>query len=170
MDKLLVTERLYLRHLTSADAFRIYAYRNHPKCSLYQHGQARTLKEIETFIRTFQKSEFMSLEREQHYAICSQDQTLVGEIAYFYTEADQCITLGITIAEDCHRQGYAYEILKAIIASIQLQYPHLDIVALIDKDNQPSIRLFEKLGFYQEAYAQSRHSYIYVIDGNKAPV
>ena len=47
---------------------------------------------------------------------------------------------------------------------VQEKYPKLDIVALIDRENGPSIALFEKLGFYRECYAESIASYVYVID------
>lgn len=38
----------------------------------------------------------------------------------------------------------------------------MDIVALIDRENEPSLSLFEKLGFFRECYAESISSYVCV--------
>ena len=55
--------------------------------------------------------------------------------------------------------------LTEVIRQIQLRYPGMDIVGLIEKENVKSIGLFEKLGFVQECYAESMGSYVYVIYG-----
>ena len=104
------------------------------------------------------------MEEEQHYAVCGE-QGIVGDLSYFYTKEDNCVTLGITIAPAWQRRGYALEILAAVIAAVQERDPKLDIVALIDRDNAPSIALFESLGFAQECYAEKIASYVYVIYG-----
>ena len=161
---LLKTPRLYLRNLCAEDVETIHAYRNDPACYRYQRWEDTSLSSIRSFVEDFEKDVFLSKKEEQHYAICI-GSALAGDLSWFYTEADNCITLGITIAPEYQRRGIAREILDAVIRAIQTNYPMLDIVALIDKENTPSIALFEKLGFYRECYAESIASYVYVIDG-----
>lgn len=165
MGKILQTHRLFLRNLLPQDEPGIHRYRNDPRCFAYQRWEDTSREAVRRFLREFSGSCFLSGQEEQHYAICTQDGTLAGDLSYFYTEEDRCVTLGITIAPEHQRRGYAFEILHGVIAAVQARHPALDIVALIDKENAPSIALFEKLGFCRECYAESIASYVYVING-----
>ena len=159
----LETERLILRNLELPDAESISGYRNDEACRQYQRWEAFTLSDVEAFIEKFQNDVFLSDKKEQHFGIAQRDSLeLIGELAYFYKAGD-CITLGITVAPRFQRNGYACEMLREVIRSVREKYPALDIVALIDKDNQQSLRLFEKLGFRQECYADSIASFVYVL-------
>lgn len=167
MEIILETRRLFLRNLALEDVTAIYAYRNDASCYRYQRWEDTSLEGVTQFVRDYAGSVFLSRQEEQHYAICRTEGSMVGDLSCFYTEADRCVTLGITIAPEYHRRGYAHEILDAVVKKVQVRHPDLDIVALIDKENAPSIALFEKLGFYRECYAESIGSYVYVIDGKK---
>lgn len=161
----LQTQRLYLRNLHPGDLDGVYAWRNDPSCAKFQRWEDTSREAITHYIGRFRSCRFLTEAEEQHYAVCLQDGTLTGELSCFYTESDRCITLGITVAPAYQRTGIAREILRAVIAAIQKKHPHLDIAALIDPENERSIRLFEALGFYRECYAESIRSCVYVIDG-----
>lgn len=162
----LKTERLLLRNLKEADADAIYAWRKDPQCREFQRWEDTSREAVAAYVSRVGENVFLSEQEEQHYAICAGEQ-LVGDLSYFYTEEDACITLGITIAPRFQRKGYARELLRAVIGAIQSRHPRLDIVALINKENRASIALFESLDFYRECYAESIASYVYVIDGRK---
>ena len=164
---LLKTNRTHLRNLRSEDAAVLHRYRNNPVCARYQRWEDTSLSYLQQFVEQFSDCRFLSKEEEQHYAICLLSGETIGDLSYFYNEQDLCITLGITIAPEYHRQGIAREILTEVIHAIQNQHLHMDIVALIDPDNVSSIDLFEKLGFYRECYAASIHSFVYVLDGKR---
>lgn len=166
MDVFLKTERLFLRNLRGSDADAVYAYRNDRRCREFQRWEDTSREAVSAFVSAFGGDEFLSDKEEQHYAVCAGER-LVGDISYFYTAEDRCITLGVTIAPEYQRKGYALEMLQAVIRAVQSRHPRLDIVALIDKKNAPSIALFEKLGFYRECYAESIASCVYVIDGKE---
>lgn len=166
MENFLCTERLYLRNLREEDAEVLFACRNDPDCARFQRWEDTSMTAIRSFIDRFRESKFLSEQPEQHYAICSGGG-MVGDMSYFYTERDSCVTLGITVIPERQGQGIAREILGAVISEIQNRHPKLDIVVLIDPENGASIALFEKLGFYRECYADSIRSYVYVIDGKR---
>lgn len=88
---------------------------------------------------------------------------MVGDLSWFYNPSDRCITLGYTIARPYQRKGYAFEILSALIRRAREAFPALDLVALVEPENIPSIRLLEKLGFQQECWAEKIYSFIYSI-------
>lgn len=165
MKKFLETRRLFLRNLRPEDGAQIHGYRNDPGCFRYQRWEDTSAEAVQAFVREYAACEFLSKQEEQHYAVCAGEK-LVGDLSYFYTEEDRCVTLGITVSPDHQRKGYAREILAAVISAVRETYPQLEIVALIDKENAPSIALFEGLGFYRECYAERIQSYVYVIYAN----
>lgn len=160
---LLKTERMTLRNFREADAERVTAWRNDPRCSRYQRWEHTSLAAARRQLEESGKDVFLSKKEEQHYALCMGD-SLAGELAYFYTEKDHCVTLGITIAPEFQRRGCGYEILQAVVRAIRETLPELDIVALIERENRASIALLEKLVFFRECCAQSIASYVYVLN------
>lgn len=162
----LETERLVLGNLCAEDASAVFAYRNDPECRKYQRWEDTSMEAVLGLIAGAERDVFLSDREEQHYAI-RDGKDLVGDLSYFYTAEDRCVTLGITIAPQHQRRGYAFEMLREVVKAVQEQHPGLDIVALIDKENAPSVALFEKLGFYRECYAEKIQSLVYVIDGIK---
>lgn len=162
MPPILTTQRLFLRNLRPEDAPVMFAYRNDKRCYEFQRWENTSLNAIQTLIEQHRQDAFLSRKPEQHYAVCTREGSLVGDMAYFHTEKDNCVTLGITIAPAYQRRGYACEILSAVIAAVQARHPAMDIVALIDRENEPSLSLFEKLGFFRECYAESISSYVCV--------
>lgn len=94
---------------------------------------------------------------------------MIGDVTVFADPDDPCYTLGITLSYRHQRQGYGYEALKALINRLHMEQPRWDTVALIDRDNAASIRLFQKLGFEETGYAASLHSYCYTLPGKVEP-
>ena len=166
---MLQISRLHLRNLCSTDINIMHAYRNDSRCNMYQRYEDTGTAYLQMFIQSYAHSTFLSKEEEQHYAIVHNTTSeMIGDLSVFFTERDRCFTLGITIAPLFQRQGYAYELLKEVVKQIQIRYPSVDIVALVEKENQQSIALFQKLNFIEECYAESIQSYVFVIYGKTA--
>jgi RimJ/RimL family protein N-acetyltransferase len=163
------TKRLLLRNFENADAEILFRYRNDTRCNLYQRYEDTSVEYLREFVRRYAHSCFLSKEEEQHYAIVRRaDRETVGDLSVFYSERDDCFTLGITVAPQFQRQGYALEMLNEVIARLQKEYPSSDMVALIEKNNAPSIGLFQKLGFAEECYAESIQSYVFTRSGKRS--
>lgn len=161
---MLQTEHLFLRNLRPSDADTMFGYRNASECRQYQRYGDTGKEALEKFVQVYSQCIFLSQEPEQHYAILrSADCKMIGDLSIFFTQKDACFTLGITIAPLFQKQGYAYELLKEVTAQLRHSAPTMDIVALIEKENLPSLALFQKLGFVEECYAESIQSYVYVI-------
>lgn len=82
----------------------------------------------------------------QFAIIRKADQTLLGDV-YIKKEEDT-FWIGYTISPAFKRQGYAYEITRALIQWIQRQ-GEFKIMAGAAPENIASIQLLEKLGFAQ---------------------
>ena len=163
---MLQTARLHLRNFCIDDVDILFDYRNDIRCNSFQRYENTDRAYLERFVCDYSDCSFLSKEEEQHFAIvCNADYAMVGDLSVFFSEDDNCFTIGITIAPLFQRQGYAFELLHEVIARMQKQYPSIDIVALIDKENMRSISLFKKLGFTEECYADSIQSYVFTIFG-----
>lgn len=163
---MLQTQRLSLRNLCADDADTLFVYRNDERCNRYQRYDDTSIAYLQRFVQTYACSHFPSREQEQHYAIVQRETgNMVGDLTVFFTEKDRCFTLGIAIAPEYQRQGYAFELLNAAVAALRKQEATIDIVALIEKENAGSIALFRKLRFIEECYAESIQSYVYVLYG-----
>ena len=163
---MLRTTRLHLRNFCHTDVDILFDYRNDSRCNLYQRYEDTSKAYLQKFVQDYSHSAFLSKEKEQHYAIvCNTHCEMIGDISVFFSEEDNCFTLGITIAPLFQKQGYAYELLNELIVQMQNKYPSVDIVALIEKDNIRSISLFKKLNFIEECYADSIQSYVFAIHG-----
>ncbi len=157
------TPRLSLRNFQANDLEPLYEYRNHPDCYRFQRWEDSSREFLAGYIQSYQADQFPPRGAEQHYAIADRENRLVGDVSCFVKPEDGCLTLGITLSHRRHRRGYAREILTALIPLLRETHPQLDLVALIDPENIASISLFEQLGFQRECYAESIHSYVYVI-------
>ena len=164
---MLKTKRLYLRNLCVADVDFMFAYRNDSSCAQYQRYEDTSREYLQEFVERFLHCAFLTKQQEQHYAIaCVESKEMIGDLSIFFSEEDDCFTLGITIAPRFQRRGYAYELLGEVIAELKSYYPSVDIVALIERENAKSLGLFKKLGFSEESYAESLESYVFTIYGD----
>lgn len=164
---MLQTQRMHLRNLYVGDVDTLYAYRNDERCNRYQRYDDTSMEFLRNLVQKHANSCFPSRKKEQHYAIVLKEGNMIGDLTVFFTEKDSCFTVGITIAPQYQRQGYAFELLEAAVAALQEQEPSMDIVALIEKENVGSIALFRKLHFAEECYAESIHSFVYVLYGTR---
>ena len=71
---------------------------------------------------------------------------LVGFIL-LYPDGEQNLRIGYLLAEDCWGQGFAGEMLTSLITVLAECGDWSRLVGGVEKDNIPSIRLLEKLGF-----------------------
>lgn len=150
------TPRLFLRNFIPEDLEVLYDYRNNEGCARYQHWENTSKEYLREWIERYAQSAFLSKEPEQHYAICratgAADGQLIGDLSYFYNGDDPCITLGYTISYRHWRQGYAFEMLSTLLPAIQKAYPQTDIVALVEKENVPSIALLQNAALWRRGF------------------
>ena len=69
------------------------------------------------------------------------------------TDGVTCREIGYLIRRDMQHKGYAYEACQAILEYASGELGIQEMFAVIDKTNEPSRKLAQKLGF--ELYAQT---------------
>ena len=159
----LQTNRLVLRNLNKCDLSALMRIRNDALCAKYQRWDDTTEETISAMIERHAADIFPSLNDVQRYAISLPCGSFIGDVTVFYTQEDNCFTLGITVDPNHQREGYAFEMLQQVVLSLKQKYPTTELVALIHPDNQASKALFRKLGFTFECYAKSIDSDVFTL-------
>jgi ribosomal-protein-alanine N-acetyltransferase len=88
--------------------------------------------------------------------------SVVGDIGFIGPPSNEgSIEIGYSVIPDRRRHGYATEAARAIVDWALQESKVRVVVACCDNDNEPSIRLLERIGFLQttEAGGQIRWRY-----------
>ena len=155
---ILKTDRLILRNFKEEDIEILYSYRNNIKCSKYQRWED-TSKEF--LIKFINEESHKTLNNDSlQLAIAHKDNDdLVGDV--FIANKENCITIGYTVDFRHHRKGYAYEIISALVSYLFDKFKGYEVVGLVHLENEPSIKLLEKLKFQSEGYVEMLDSIVY---------
>ncbi|WP_282019593.1 GNAT family N-acetyltransferase [Planomicrobium okeanokoites] len=136
------SQRCCARPFAANDLDDFITYRNNEEWMKYQYFKGLSREEYEEILLKEQ-----SVESGAQFAIVrTADQVLLGDV-YIKKEEDT-FWIGYTISPSFKRQGYAYEIVQAMIQWIQRQGDY-KIMAGAAPENIASIQLLEKLGFAQ---------------------
>lgn len=156
MDKSIqiVTDRLILRSIRMDDSGAIFRYRSDFNVNRYQGWIPKTIDDVHDFI-----SNKVSLEINrpgtwfQFVIITKNNNEIIGDVGVHFLDIDGFqVELGCTLNKNHHGQGFAFEALTEIINYLVEKLNKRRITASIDPRNQPSINLFERLGFRKEAH------------------
>lgn len=153
------TKRLALRNFEIKDLEELVDYRSNELCSKFQRGQFKDKENLKTFIEKTKNDDLYSMGKKRLAVILKETNTIVGDI--FIAIENQTISLGYTISYKYHRQGFAYELLSALIEELHKQYDNYEFVACIEKENIASKNLLIKLGFLNEGYEEKIDSIIF---------
>lgn len=157
----LETDRLLLRNFCTADLESLVDYRKHPDCARYQRGQFADHENLSRLIERSKMDDPFS-DGESRLAIARKD---TGEIAgdLFVSVTQETISLGYTVSYRYHRQGFASELLSALLQKLRCRFPGREIVCCTDTENTASIALLLKLGFAEEGYEEEIDSLVFCL-------
>lgn len=156
---ILQTPRLLLRTFSPSDLPALLDYRSSEVCRRYQRGQPCTEAALRALIAAH-STDTLDTPGTKHLAIAQKTTgQLVGDV--FLCIAPPTLSLGYTISYKHHRQGYAYELLSALIDCLHAAYPACEFVCCVEPENAASIALLQKLGFGSEGYAEKLDSLIF---------
>lgn len=140
MTILIETNRCRLRPFTEKDLTDFIDYRNNPEWMVYQGMTGRTLEEYRAILIGE-----ADLTTGLQIAISQKsDNRVIGDI--YLQQEEQTCWIGYTIAPKVARQGYAAEVLVAVIDYLKEQNFQL-LKAGILPENLASVNLIKKLGF-----------------------
>ncbi len=134
------TPRCHVQRFTEDHIDNFMAYRNHEEWMKFQGFKGLSKEDYRRALLGP-----MSIRDGMQLAIVSTlTKALLGDI-YLKREGDVC-WVGYTIAPEKARQGYACEVVTAVMSTMTSQ-GILVMKAEVAQENTPSIRLLEKLSF-----------------------
>jgi RimJ/RimL family protein N-acetyltransferase len=168
----LESERLTLRRFVDSDLAPFLAYRNDPKVARYQAWESCTEHEATAVIEEMKLLQPGTPGEWFQFAIeLKETGALVGDCALKVEQDGQQAEIGFTLAREHQGKGYASEAVSRL-----LDYAFGDlglhrVVAIADRENEPSLALLERLGmrregcFVQNAWFKGRWAseYLYAV-------
>jgi RimJ/RimL family protein N-acetyltransferase len=147
MSDTLTTERLLIEKLSPLDSDFIFTLLNTPGwLKFIGDRNIRTLSDAEAYVQRTIDSPTI-----QYWVVKkTTDRTPVGVVSFIKKEYLDHHDIGYAFHPDFNHLGYAYEAVKAVLEQLSKNPLYPVILATVAPDNEPSIRLLEKLGLKQE--------------------
>ena len=148
----LETERLILRHFNPHDAPFILALLNEPSFLRYiGDKKVRTLEDARQYILNGPAASY-----ERHgfglYQVELKDShTPIGMCGLVKREELPQPDIGFAFLPDFWNKGFAFEAAAAVLTDVRERLQLNRILAIVNPDNEASIRLLQKLGLSFEA-------------------
>jgi len=143
------TQRLYLRRPKLPDADAIFSrYASDPEATRYLGWpRHRTVRQTEAFLE-FSEREWSTKAGGPYLVFSSTGQLLGGTGLEF--ENQYRVVSGFVFAKDAWGQGYATEVMKAMLALAFAQPAVQRLYALCHVEHHASARVLEKAGLQRE--------------------
>ena len=146
--KVLRTERLILRWLSTDDAAFIFRLVNEPSWLKYIGDKGvRTLQDAANYISNGPVEMYGRLGFGLYLVESRDGGEPLGICGLIKRESLQDVDLGFAFLPSFWRKGYAYEAAAATMSYGKNVLGLSRIVAIVSQDNHPSSKLLEKLGF-----------------------
>ncbi|GAB4381639.1 MAG: GNAT family protein [Elainellaceae cyanobacterium] len=153
MTFFLKTDRLLLRSFQDSDVDAFVQYRSHPENAKYQswdlpytHAQALA------FVAEMQQLQPATPGEWYQVAIVLEKSGVIGDCAFCVSLDSQQAEIGFTLDRAYQGKGYATEAVSCLLSYLFEQHQLHRIYAICDVENQPSVRLLERLKLRREAH------------------
>lgn len=150
----LTTRRLILSRLVMNDAPDVFAYRRLEEVRRYQGWEPDRVEEVESFIRDQMRLTPNTPDTWFQLSIRLRDEhPLIGDVGlHFPNDRNHEAEVGITVAPDHQRLGYATEALRAALDYLFENLGKHRVFASVDPRNHASMQLMDRMGFRKEAH------------------
>lgn len=145
---LLETERLTLRHLTTADAPFILELLNQPAFLRFIGDRGvRTVPDAERYLQQGPLHSYQHLGFGLYLVELKADRTPLGMCGLLKRAELEDVDLGYALLSPYWAQGYAFEATTAVLNYAQATLQLKRLLAIVTPDNERSQRVLTRLGF-----------------------
>lgn len=151
------TDRCLIREITLKDIDALYELYSSPEITQYTEGLYENRQQETEFIQAYINNMYRFYGYGLWVIVDKTTNRLVGRAGLSHRQVDGQteIELGYMIAKDRQREGLAYEVCKKIMTMAKHFFDIEHLLLFTQKDNIPSVRLAQKLGFtYYNTYTQ----------------
>lgn len=151
----LTTPLLTIRPVSITDSEALFAYRAIKSINTFLSQEPKSVDDVKDFIARSSKSFNVPGTWFQLALVEKETNTVIGDIGLHFLDTDPLnaqVEIGYTLHPNYHGKGFAFEALQAVISYLFKSLNKHRIVASVDPNNLPSIRLLKKLGFKKEGH------------------
>lgn len=148
--QILMTERCIIRETTVEDVDSFYQIYAEPEITRYMEDLYADRDEEIAYIRDYQEKVY-GFYGYGMWTVLTKAGTVIGRAGFSWREGFDLPELGFVIGVPWQRQGYAYEVCRAVLDYARKELGFDRVQALVMQGNDKSELLCKKLGFqYQE--------------------
>jgi len=148
--KILATDRLQVRETIPEDVDAFYAIYSHPAVTKYMEGLYPEVEQEKQYVREYIEKIYTYYGFGVWTVVEKESGAVIGRAGISYREGFEIPELGFVIGVPWQGKGYAEEACRAILDYGWKALGFDQVQALVEPGNQSSVRLCEKLGFWQE--------------------
>lgn len=156
---ILHTKRCIIRETTTNDVNSFYEIYSEPSITQYMENLYQDKDEEIAYIKDYIKNVYAFYGYGMWTVLEKTSRKVIGRAGISWREGFDAPELGFVIAVPFQRQGYAYEVCKAIIKYGQKELGFNALQALIMEGNEKSMALCRKLGFVHEEKVELDEAY-----------
>lgn len=159
---ILETERCLVRETTVEDVDDFYRLYKDEEITRYMEPLFEKREEEIEYTKSYIKNIYEFYGFGMWTIVEKTSGNVIGRAGVSYREGYELPELGFMIGKEFWRQGYAYEVCRAILDYMYENYEMEQIYIFIEPQNSPSIHLAKKLGagFYKEKCMGNCDGYI----------
>lgn len=158
--EILRTKRCIIRETTEADVDSFYNIYAEPEITRYMEDLYEDREEELAYVAEYREKVY-GFYGYGMWTVLKQDGTVIGRAGISWREGYEMPELGFVIGVPWQRQGYAYEVCRAILDYAREQLGFTQVQALVMEGNEKSAALCRKLGFKRTGTAvEDGDSYI----------
>jgi RimJ/RimL family protein N-acetyltransferase len=147
------SSRLRIRPPTPSDAEAVYAYRSLPDVLRFQGWRPQSVAEVaERFAAQAVNPPDQPDTRYPHVLERIPDGVILGDCLFHLLSDVRQVEIGITVAPQFQRQGYALEAIRTMLEYAFDPWGRHRAIASVDPRNLASMTLMRRVGFRQEAH------------------
>jgi RimJ/RimL family protein N-acetyltransferase len=148
----LESARLIIERLKVSDAEEMHHYRSMPEVDRFQTWDVKTEEGAAVYIAGAADTEFGK--HGTWFQLAVRDKStgrLIGDLGLHFLDADgHQVEVGITVSPEQQKRGYASEALATVLEYLFVELKFHRAVGSVDRDNQASSCMLQKLGFRKE--------------------
>lgn len=158
--EILRTKRCIIRETTEADVDSFYNIYAEPEITRYMEDLYENREEELAYVAEYREKVY-GFYGYGMWTVLKRDGTVIGRAGISWREGYELPELGFVIGVPWQRQGYAYEVCRAILDYAREQLSFTQVQALVMEGNEKSAALCRKLGFKRTGTAvEDGDSYI----------
>lgn len=144
--EILRTKRCIIRETTEADVDSFYNIYAEPEITRYMEDLYEDREEELAYVAEYREKVY-GFYGYGMWTVLKRDGTVIGRAGISWREGYELPELGFVIGVPWQRQGYAYEVCRAILDYAREQLSFTQVQALVMEGNEKSAALCRKLGF-----------------------